>query len=178
MIFLFGCSVPVNVSGDCSLLEITEIRANRPVEVPEEYTFVGREDYVEVHNPSEEPLDIAGFQLHGNQSEQPWFVVPEPCELPAGGYQVFLATLYDDGADPCGEGSTPSTFFDLNNDGDAVYLRDPWGQTCSSEVVLMPDQHAGFVWERDPESPLDWCPAAPSPGDSNPPCLCGSSDGC
>lgn len=172
-----ACTFPLDVGDACGLVEVSEVlTANVAVEPP----LVGDSDFFEVHNQDPDAeVNLRGYRFHGNQSRQPSYEVEGDVWVPPDAYQVFLATVYctfEDGACVDDEGVI-TTQFDLNNDGDTVYMWGPSGQLCAE--VIVPDQHVDHSWQRDPSAPDVWCDASvPTPGEANEPCFCEVSDGC
>ncbi len=103
----------------------------------------GEDDFVELYNGEPERIDLTGWTLSRVQSWRE-YAIPEQEEEDSGtepgGFVTVLAIPYapDDG--------TLATGFDLNRDGDGVWLRDDDGALC--DYLLYPDQHASFSWGR------------------------------
>ena len=99
-------------------------------------------------------------EFHGE-----YYDIPAVTMEPRGFVQVWAVGYYlEDG--------TLSTGFDLNRDGDALYLRTPSeerSQLCDD--VTYPDQHEGVSFARYPDGG-EWCYAAQAtPGEENTGCF-------
>ncbi|MCZ6792713.1 MAG: lamin tail domain-containing protein, partial [Planctomycetota bacterium] len=76
------------------------------------------EDAVELHNPTDRPLDIGGWFLSDSRADEVGLVkyrIPRGTVIPAGGYTVFYENQFNDPPDA-------ATSFALDGDGDDIYL--------------------------------------------------------
>ena len=112
-------------------------------------------DWIELHNPNEIDIDLAGFTVTDDLDDPRMHVLGE-LTLPAGGFLVLLA---DDGEDGI---HLP---FKLGSDGDAVGLYDPDGVPLDQIQFtnLGNDQVAGRYPDDGPLVLL----SEPTPGESN-----------
>ena len=142
-------------------------------------TVPGAKDFVELYNGGAEPVELAGWTLSRSETALEYTIVgaaneagDSATELDPGQTLVVIAHTYsaDDGLLYAG--------FDLNRDGDGVWLRAPQADGyVLCDAALYPDQHAGTSWGRAPDGrPADeddevWCRQAPTQGATNGPCL-------
>jgi Lamin Tail Domain len=142
-------------------------------------TVPGAMDFVEFYNGGTEPVDLAGWTISRSEAALEYTIVgaedgdDDSATLVGPGQTlVVIAHPYsaDDGQLYAG--------FDLNRDGDGVWLRTPQDDGyVLCDAALYPDQHAGTSWGRAPDGrPPDeddevWCRQAPTEGSANGPCL-------
>ncbi len=88
-------------------------------------------DYVELHNTSDEDVNLKGWYLSDSVSRLKRWSFPEVI-LPAGGYLAVHCSDYE----RTGDSGHLHASFRLSNDGEGVYLSRPDGQTVS--MVQLP----------------------------------------
>ncbi len=76
-------------------------------------------DWLELHNPGLEPVDLLGWSVSDDAAEPTKHTFQESLVVPPGGFVVLLA----DGAP---EEGPEHLGFRLSADGEVVVLRDPW----------------------------------------------------
>ena len=150
-------------------------------------------DWIELHNPGSEPLDLSGWILKDNVDAHEYFI-PDGTELPPGGYLVVAqdrpryAIIHPDHAQVIGDFD-----FGLSNEADAVRLYNadyrlmdvvrytdtgPWPTAFDGDdrTIALTDPEAdnneGTAWVADnfgtPRNPNLSRPAAPFDGPLNP----------
>ncbi len=94
-------------------------------------------DYVEIHNTSAGPVDLAGWSLSDKADKLLRWQFPS-VNLPADGYLAVHCSGLDRKADP----AHLHTNFRVSNKGDDVFLTDPNGNTVSHvrTPAMEPDQ--------------------------------------
>lgn len=129
-----------------------------------EVMAAGATDWIELYNPSDRDVDLAGYGLtRVDWIVQFTFEEDDPrAAIPAGGYLRVWADPYEMGTGEI------TTLYDLNRDGDTVYLLAPeasWYAECDG--VAYPDQHQDVSWARVPDGE-EFCYAVEeTPGASN-----------
>jgi hypothetical protein len=91
-------------------------------------------DWIEIHNPGDAPVDLAGWHLTDNEANPTKWTFPSTL-LAAGGYLVVFAT--EDNTPPVGE---LHTNFRLSGDGEYLALLKPDGETTTSLFNPFPQQ--------------------------------------
>lgn len=140
---------------------INEVMSSNGITIPDNYGEY--DDWIEIYNPNNDTLDLAGWFLTDN------LVLPTRFELAIGndstkippyGYMLLWA---DDDT----EQGVLHTNFKLNETGDFVALYKPDGETLVDSIrfgVLPPDVSAG----RSSDAAPDWVSfASPTPGQTN-----------
>jgi len=122
------------------------------------------DDWVELHNPSETPVDVAGMYLTDTRDvPRKWQLptdAPSSTIIAAGG---FLLVWADGNTDQ--EGLHAG--FGLDAGGDELYLFDTDGVTLVDSVEYGP-QNPDLSYGRYPDATGQWLPiGSPSPGTSN-----------
>lgn len=159
------------------------VLVNEVMSASEEYagdpvTGLYDRDFIEILNASGRDLDLAGWFL-SRTSYEAEYAFPatyvgaagdeRSTRLGDGEFAVLLAETY------ANDEGYLYTGFDLNRDGDGVWLRAPEENDYAlCDRVVYPDQHAGIAWGRAIDSEDTWCDqAATTPGRGNAGCLCG-----
>lgn len=107
---------------------ITEfLAANSKIFADEEGKF---SDWIEVHNPENTPVNLAGWFLTDSAAEKNKWAFPA-VTLPAGGYLVVRASG-EDRRDPT---KPLHTNFELNSSGEYLALVKPDGRTVATEFA-------------------------------------------
>ena len=116
-------------------LEITEVMADNCTFFMDETGACP--DYVEIHNTSAGPVDLAGWSLSDKADKLLRWQFPS-VSLPADGYLAVHCSGLDRKADP----AHLHTNFRVSNKGDDVFLTDPNGNTVSHvrTPAMEPDQ--------------------------------------
>lgn len=112
------------------------------------------EDWIELHNPGDGALPLAGHALTDGETIWPF---PEGLYLPANAWLLV----------PCdGTGENGNTTFKLSSDGETVSLYDPDGALLDQTTFTA--QVDDVSWGRLPDGVGDWRGLAqPSPGAAN-----------
>lgn len=179
MRFVFACF------GLCACDIDTEFNHCPVPVVINEVMSASTNDWIELYNPGNDAVDLTGFRLSRTRDEVEFTI---PAEQPDGtggttdtvlDRHEFLLLM----ADSFREGPLAAehlvTGFDLNRDGDGVWLRASADDAFSKcDQAIYPDQHADFSWARQPDGGDDWCDASfTTPGARNAPCECESEGG-
>lgn len=119
-------------------------------------------DWVELHNRSDEVVDVGGWGLADEDEPRQWWTFPDDAELgPDERLVVFLSGR--DARDPSGNLHTD---FRLDREGEPVVLLDPEGLVV--DRVAPVELGTNVSWGRDPGDPARWCRfSRPSPGQPN-----------
>ena len=138
----------------CSWVEppraVPKVRINELVATGSELVDEDGEafDWIELHNPSSEPVSLAGWSLADNPRRPGQWTFPE-VTLPAGGYLLIRAT----GKDRRRPGRPLHTNFRLSSKGEYLGLfSGPRKPLVVSEIAYgFPVQRAGYSygWSRD-----------------------------
>ena len=96
-------------------------------------------DYVELHNSSDEDIDLEGWYLSDSVSKLKRWTFPA-VTLPANGYLV----VYCSGKNRTDDPAWLHTNFKLSGEGENIYLTRPDGQTVSS--VELPELAQNQAW--------------------------------
>jgi hypothetical protein len=99
-------------------------------------------DWIELHNPSLQPLSLAGYALADDRDDETPWRLPD-LTLPPGGYVVVFASDKDrdDPERPL------HTDFKLSGDGESVYLFDADGEVVD-RLDDLPPQAQDLSWGR------------------------------
>jgi hypothetical protein len=120
-------------------------------------------DAVELYNPANTPLTLAGYSLTDEVSQPRRWVFPAGVVIGAGGRLVVRC----DSAAPPSLTNAPSlnTGFGLSSAGDAVYLFDPTASLADS--IAFGPQAADFSIGRIPDATPRWTINLPTLGSEN-----------
>ena len=121
-------------------------------------------DWIELHNPADEPIDLAGWTLSDDDDPTSFWEIPELVLEPGDHVVVFASGRGVPDAD-----GNLHTDFHLDRDGEPVVLTGPDGITIIDRLPPVPvPRNASFG--RDPADPdrLCWF-AVPTPGEPNAP---------
>ena len=120
LILLLMCGIQ-NESEDVSCIKITEVCSNNDTII---YDDRGRYfDYIELHNDSENPVDLDGWCLTDSPDEKEVGLFLEDVVLEAGEYHVAFV-------------AKQTCNFALS-EGDSIYLYDDEGETIDTIAVPM-----------------------------------------
>ncbi|MEX2188923.1 MAG: CotH kinase family protein [Pirellulales bacterium] len=97
-------------------------------------------DWIEIHNPGDAAVDLAGWHLTDNAANLAKWTFPTAV-VPAGGYLVVFAS--EDGTPPPGE---LHTNFRLSGDGEFLALVMPDGLTTTTQFDPYPQQVADVAY--------------------------------
>jgi predicted outer membrane repeat protein len=100
-----------------------QTRANILVNEVVAYAQGGAPDWIELHNPTDNPVDIGGWYLSDNDSNLMKFEIPATTVIGPGGYLLFYEDLHF--ANPSHPGCHIP--FALSRYGEDVYLSSPAG---------------------------------------------------
>ena len=158
-----------NNGGDVALNRCPDVVFNEVLASSHDRKLEGETiDWIELFNASDETVDLEGWSLSTIETVRD-YTFPSSTPLEPGGFLLLLADSYQ------------GTYFDLNRDGDSLFLRGPLkegGLLCDD--LRYPDQHADFSWQRASDGEGDWCAATGvTPGNSNndTPCMCADDTG-
>ncbi|MCF7972957.1 MAG: lamin tail domain-containing protein, partial [Phycisphaerae bacterium] len=120
------------------------------------------EDWIELYNPTDLPVDIAGYFLTDDPDDPLRWRVPggdrDLTTISPGG---FLRIWADGGFAPGLHAS-----FELDSQGETVALYGPDGFTLM-DLVTFAKLPVGIAWGREPDGSDRWVTLNPSPGQSN-----------
>ncbi len=117
-------------------------------------------DWIELYNPSDEPIELLGYTLTDDADNEEHWIIPNLI-LPPGGYTVIFASGKDRS-----NVEEPHANFSVSADGEWVYLYDPQGGLVDQLSVppLAQDQSFG----RSPDGGQTWSRLdIPTPWGSN-----------
>ena len=125
-------------------------------------------DWIEIHNPAPDPVDLGGYTLSDKLSRvRPW-VFPAPTRIDAGGYLVVFAS----GKDRAKAGSPLHADFRLSARGEYLALSAPDGwivdQLDSEFKLAYPAQRPGISYGRTVTGSGYFWPDPLRPGESGP----------
>ncbi len=130
-------------------------------------------DWIEIHNPLEESIDLAGYFLTDNDAERMQWAFPAGTEIAAGGYLVVFAS----GKDRTDAQAALHTNFQLDADGDDLVLVRPDGTSVVASFTWTDDeelpegsiraQRGGIAYGVLPEGNENGFLATPTPGEAN-----------
>ncbi|WP_306643701.1 lamin tail domain-containing protein [Sanyastnella coralliicola] len=116
-------------------LYINEVMAENDTDTLD--TAGENEDWIELYNPNDFPVDVAGYYLSDNPfNPTKWQIPtdhPDSSVIAAGGYLIFFAD------EQGGEGWN-HTNFRLSNNGEHVILRSPDGFSIADQISFGPQQ--------------------------------------
>ncbi|RME93203.1 MAG: hypothetical protein D6766_08635 [Verrucomicrobia bacterium] len=118
-------------------------------------------DWIELHNPNNTPLDLAGYGLSDDAAEPFKWQIPEGTVVPPHGYLVVFASGGRPKVDPDG---FLHTGFTLDAEGESLLLSAPDG-TLLDAVAPFPAQRDDLAYGRDLEGA--WRFLEPTPGAPN-----------
>lgn len=141
---LWGCSAPAEELN----LKFNELSAKHSVK--------GVADWLEIYNPSDSEVSLAGLQLKDSNSGTVWDF-PADTKIPGKG---FLQVVCDD------SGTDGHTNFKLSAGGETVTLQTSDGQVI--DTVTYPSQENDVSWGRATDGEGGWKQfTIPTPGQSN-----------
>ena len=117
------------------------------------------DSWMELYNPTEQPIDLAGMYLSNNENNlMHWQMPSDIGSIPAKGYLVVWL-----GSNDIKSNQAP---FKLDCDGGTVYLSDQNGQLVTS--MQYPQAKSRTVYARTTDGGEEWgWTATPTPGASN-----------
>ncbi len=127
----------LSTEADLAPVFITEVRSDPAGPEPDQ-------EYVEVHNASDAPIDLAGFRITDDASK-PGDAIAGPAILPARGYALLVGVGFDPigGDDDPVPPGIPLVRLDasiagggLTNEGEPLFLRDADGRRVSAAPAL------------------------------------------
>ena len=94
-------------------------------------------DYVEIHNPSAQAIDLTGYRLTDDEADPGKWAFPQGATIPAGGYLLVYAS-----GGAAGAAGELHASFKLDSAGETLLLTDPEGRAISrlSLPALKSDQ--------------------------------------
>src|SRR5689334_17663526 len=108
-------------------------------------------DWIEVHNTTNTPVDLAGWHLTDNPDNLAKWTFPS-ISLDPDGYLVVFASEKDRTA--TGPGTQLHTNFKLSGDGEYLALVEPDGATKATEFAPYPPQEADVSYGTGPAGPV------------------------
>ena len=119
-------------------------------------------DWIEIHNPRGESLDISGYSLSDDAMNLTKWSFPPQTIIEAHGFLVIFGSSGGGGNDDSGE---IYTSFNLNGTGESLFLIDPDGMTILDAVEDFPAQTEDLAYGRNLDG--EWTFVLPSPGQIN-----------
>ncbi len=117
-------------------------------------------DWIELFNPSDEPIELIGYTLTDDDDNEAHWVLPDLL-LPPGGYTVIFASGKDRA-----DIEEPHTNFSVSADGEWVYLYNPQGGLV--DQVSVPPMAQDQAFGRSPDGGQTWSRLdIPTPWGSN-----------
>ena len=104
-------------------------------------------DWVELHNPGDEPLELGGYGMSDDWAYPGWHELPESLVLPAHGYLL----LWADGNAGAGGTHLP---FRLAAEGEGVGIWSPAGE--SLDWIVFEPLPADMAFARIPDAGEEW----------------------
>ena len=83
-------------------------------------------DYVEIHNPSAQAIDLTGYRLTDDEADPGKWAFPQGATIPAGGYLLVYAS-----GGAAGAAGELHASFKLDSAGETLLLTDPEGRAVS-----------------------------------------------
>ncbi|MCB0033099.1 MAG: lamin tail domain-containing protein [Anaerolineales bacterium] len=112
--------------------------------------------WIELYNPSIDPIDLSGFYLTNSLINNRQWMIPLGTTIAAGDHLLFWPDETD---------TNRHTNFELDDDGGTVGLFDPAGFVIDS--VTYPDQRPYISYARATDGGDSWVHAEPTYGSSN-----------
>lgn len=164
LLLLAGCEIQNELPSCPDRVVVNEVMAgNHDYELEPDFNV----DWIELYNATEQDVALEGWSLSRTPIEHE-FEFPESVAIGARDFLLVIAGTFEDP-------DHLTTGFDLNRDGDALFVRAPvTEERVLCDEVTYPDQHADVAWQRVGDGSEDWCFATvPTPGESNTsPCVC------
>jgi hypothetical protein len=121
-------------------------------------------DWIELHNPSDVAVEMAGFGLSDKPDNPMKWIFPD-VKIPPNGYLIVFAS----GDNELGEPNDPKgylhTNWKLDSDGETVVLTARDGVTILDAIVNYPAQRADLAYGRDVQADMAFL--EPTPGSIN-----------
>lgn len=119
-------------------------------------------DWIEIHNPSGAPVDLAGWHITDDATDLTKYTFPAGSTIPANGYQIVFASKAE--VPPANEWHTN---FSLSSNGEYLGLVRPDGTTVVSEYgPTYPEQYPDISYGRDSGGTLKYF-LTPTGGSAN-----------
>lgn len=116
----------------------------------------GVDDWLEIYNPSEQPVSLKDLQLKDVKANIAW-TFPAETTIPAKG---FLVVVCDD------SGTNGRPNFKLSSKGETIQLQNKSGEII--DKVTYPTQKEDTSWARKQDGSGEWGVSSnPTPGKSN-----------
>ena len=123
----------------------------------------GYPDWVELHNPHADPVNLSGMGLSDSPDSPHRFVFPNDSVIAAGGYAMLECN-------PDKPSSATNTGFGLKASGDALYLHDARRRGGALlDGIEFGFQSPDLSLGRNPLASAVWWPSEPTPGAANKP---------
>lgn len=122
-----------------------------------EVLSTGSPDWLEIYNPTDQAIDISGFYLYDEGTQDNKYPIPSGTQIEAGSFIVFY----------CDDDSTGMhTNFKLSSGGETVTFEDNQEQLI--DQVTFPELSDGYSYGRNPDGQDDWNVfSQPTQGTSN-----------
>ena len=127
----------------------------------------GYPDWVELHNPHTDPVNLSGMGLSDSPDSPHRYVFPDGSGIAGGGYAVVECN-------PGQPASATNTGFGLKASGDALYLHDARARGGALlDGIEFGLQAPDLALGRNPLANSEWWPGEPTPGAANKPLATG-----
>ncbi len=120
-------------------------------------------DWIEIHNPGDTGLDLAGWHLSDDDQDLSKWTFPLGSTIAAGAYLLVYASG-DDTVDPGGEHHTN---FELRDDGEFLALVRPEGTILQQFFPTYPKQYSDISYGLTPGEATYGYFQTPTPGNAN-----------
>ena len=152
-----GCdSLPVSANPGDSLV-ISEVVTSNSASLSQEE--LGSPDWIELHNLSNDEIDLSGYGLSDNLKDPHKWIFPSGVKLAAGDYIIVYAARY--------AGSNEQLLcagFGLSKSGETLYLTDAYYNVL--QQLKIPALLSDVSYARDTSGEYGYC-ASPTPGVAN-----------
>ncbi|NLD49428.1 MAG: hypothetical protein GX660_19920 [Clostridiaceae bacterium] len=89
-------------------------------------------DWIELYNPNEKNIDLTGYYLSDDESNQKKWQFPNTVVIPSKGYLIVWAT----GEAAVDEGKNLRTSFKVSSTGESIILTEPDGETVADHLII------------------------------------------
>ena len=139
---------------------ITEFMADNQVSIRD--GFGDTSDWIELHNPNNKPLPLAGYGLSDNPNDPMKWVFPEDVIMEPNGYLIVFASSGSNTLDAEGH---LHTNFSLDARGEGIQLTGPDGATIADQIQNYPEQRHDLTYGRTLNG--EWAFLEPTPESAN-----------
>ncbi len=158
---IFSCTVTKAVN-DIPEIQINEFMASNvsSLAVEADYLINYFPDWIELHNPTNNDLDIGGMFLTDNSTKLTKYQIPENTIVPAQGYLIFYADELKK------EMGFPHLNFKLSASGEYIAIVDVDGISILDEIIF-PEQYDNASYGKKNNMGTWQYIYSPTPGEKN-----------